>query len=116
MVELALAKPELSPRELAYHIVDHEKTFISESSVYRILKAFDLVASPCYVVLSARDRFEHPTRRANEMWQTDFSVPQKRRERWEIRPPAIGLQERVANHRKRLWSKGMVVSVTEKAS
>src|SRR5271155_5252347 len=31
------------------------------------------------------------------------------------RSPAIGLQEQVANHRKRLWSKAGVVSVTEKA-
>ena len=30
-------------------------------------------------------------------------------------PPAIGLQERIANHRKRRWSKAGVVSVTEKA-
>jgi hypothetical protein len=29
--------------------------------------------------------------------------------------PAIGLQERVANHRKRRWSKAGVVSITEKA-
>ncbi len=29
--------------------------------------------------------------------------------------PAIGLQERIANHRKRRWSKAGVVSVTEKA-
>jgi hypothetical protein len=32
------------------------------------------------------------------------------------RPPAIGLQEQVANHRKRRGSKAQVVSVTEKAS
>ena len=31
------------------------------------------------------------------------------------RPPAIGLQEQVANHRKRRGSKARVVSVTEKA-
>ena len=31
------------------------------------------------------------------------------------RSPAIGLQERVANHRKRRWSTARVVSVTEKA-
>ena len=30
------------------------------------------------------------------------------------RPPATGLQEQVANHRKWLWSKAAVVSVTEK--
>src|SRR5271166_6003803 len=29
--------------------------------------------------------------------------------------PAIGLQERIANHRKRRWSKAGVLSVTEKA-
>ena len=32
----------------------------------------------------------------------------------ESRPPAIGLQEQVANHRKRLGSKSLVVSVAEK--
>ena len=30
------------------------------------------------------------------------------------RPPATGLQEQVANHRKWLWSKAAVGSVTEK--
>ncbi|OHB60048.1 MAG: hypothetical protein A2168_03715 [Planctomycetes bacterium RBG_13_50_24] len=30
------------------------------------------------------------------------------------RPPATGLQEQVANHRKRLWLRVMVVRVTEK--
>lgn len=30
-------------------------------------------------------------------------------------PLAIGLQEQVANHRMRLWSKARVVSVAEKA-
>ena len=30
------------------------------------------------------------------------------------RSPAIGLQERMANHRKRLWLRALVVSVTEK--
>ena len=34
----------------------------------------------------------------------------------EGRSLAIGLQEQVANHRKRLWSKALVVSVTEKVS
>ncbi len=73
VVETALAKPELSPRELAWHLTDSGGTFISESSVYRILKDFDLVASPAYVLLSAKDRFQHPTRRVHELWQTDFT-------------------------------------------
>ncbi len=73
VVETALARPELSPRELAWQITDTEGSFISESSVYRILKAFDLVASPAYVVLTAKDRFDQPTRRVHELWQTDFT-------------------------------------------
>jgi len=73
VVEVALEKPEMSPRELAWHITDTKGTFISESSVYRILKAFDLVTSPAYVVMSAKDRFDHPTRRVHELWQTDFT-------------------------------------------
>ncbi len=32
----------------------------------------------------------------------------------EGRPFGIALQEEIPNHRKRLWSKAMVVSVTEK--
>jgi transposase InsO family protein len=73
VVEAALARPELSPRELAWRITDTEGSFISESSVYRILKAFDLVTSPAYVVLTAKDRFDRPTRRVHELWQTDFT-------------------------------------------
>jgi putative transposase len=73
VVAIALERPELTPRELAWHLTDVHGSFISESSVYRILKAFDLVMSPAYTVLTARDRFEQPTRRVNELWQTDFT-------------------------------------------
>jgi putative transposase len=73
VVEIALGQPEQSPRELAWSITDHEGYFISESSVYRILKANDLVTSPAFRLVSASDRFENPTRRVNEMWQTDFT-------------------------------------------
>ncbi len=41
--------------------------------MYRILKAADLITSPAYVLMSASDRFQHPTERVNEMWQTDFT-------------------------------------------
>ncbi len=39
VVKIALEKPELSPRDLAWEITDRHGSFISESSVYRILKA-----------------------------------------------------------------------------
>ena len=73
VVAIALEKPALSARELAWHITDHEGWFISERSVYRILKRFDLLTSPAYVVLSAADEFKHKTRRVHELWQTDFT-------------------------------------------
>ena len=73
VVEQALEHPELSSRELAVHIVDHHQWYISESSVYRILKERGLITSPAHIVLSASDEFKDKTRRVNEMWQTDFT-------------------------------------------
>ena len=73
VVDVALDQPELTPRELAWHLTDTHEYFISESSVYRILKAHDLVTSPQFVVMSAADAFQSPTRRVHELWQTDFT-------------------------------------------
>ena len=53
------------------HYTDEERYFVSESSVYRILKDADLIASPAYVLMSAADAFQNPTTRVHEMWQTD---------------------------------------------
>jgi len=73
VVDEALYRPELTPRKLAWHITDSQGTFISESSVYRILKEYDLVTSPAYIVLSAADEYRHKTKRIHELWQTDFT-------------------------------------------
>jgi len=72
-VEIALKYPERSPRELAWLITDEHQYFISESSVYRVLKQHDLITSPAYILLSASDSFHTPTKRINELWQTDFT-------------------------------------------
>jgi putative transposase len=73
VVERALETPELSCREVACRITDTEKYFLSESSVYRILKKHDLIVSPAYELMRAADKFQQPTRRINELWQTDFT-------------------------------------------
>jgi transposase InsO family protein len=73
VVSLALAEPEKTPRELAWTITDRCGYFLSESSVYRILKAYDLVPSPAYIVMTAADEFTHKTTRVHELWQTDFT-------------------------------------------
>jgi putative transposase len=73
IVELALDAPELSPRELAVRFTDESKYFVSESSVYRLLKAHDLITSPTYIVIKAADEFRDKTAAPNELWQTDFT-------------------------------------------
>ena len=73
VVKIALEYPEKSPRELACHITDTQEYYISEASVYRILKEHDLVTSPVYTVMTAADKFFQPTRAINELWQTDFT-------------------------------------------
>jgi putative transposase len=72
-VELALELPEMSPRELAWHVTDSQGVFISKSSVYRILKSYDLVTSPAYIVMATADELTLKTRRVHEFWQTDFT-------------------------------------------
>ena len=64
---------QLSPRELAVTYTDDNAYFVSESSVYRLLKAQDLITSPAYTLMQASDTFQQPTMRVNEMWQTDFT-------------------------------------------
>ena len=73
VVDLALKHPEKSSRQLAWYFVDKMGYFISESSVYRILKGFDLVQSPAFEMVSAKEKYEKPTRRVHELWQTDFT-------------------------------------------
>ena len=72
-VELALEHPQLSPRELACKLTDEQQVFISESSVYRILKARGLITSPAYILLHAADEFSNKTAFVHQLWQTDFT-------------------------------------------
>ena len=73
IIELALEQSELSPRELAVRFTDEKRYFVSEATVYRLLKAHDLITSPAFVVIKAADEFKDKTTRPNEMWQTDFT-------------------------------------------
>ena len=73
IVQLALNEPELSPRELATRFTDTKSYFVSEASVYRLLKAHDLIASPAYIVVKAADEFTDKTTAPNQLWQTDFT-------------------------------------------
>ena len=73
VVEIALDQTTLSPRELAHHITDNHGWFISESSVYRILKARGLITSPAWILMQAADEFKDKTTYIHQQWQTDFT-------------------------------------------
>jgi putative transposase len=73
VIDLALKEPELSPRELATAFVDQHQYFVSEASVYRLLKAQGLMTTPAFILLKAADHFAQPTTAINQLWQTDFT-------------------------------------------
>ena len=73
IIELALDQPELSPRELAVRFTEERKYFVSEASIYRLLKANDLITSPAYIIIKAADEFKDKTTAPNQLWQTDFT-------------------------------------------
>ena len=73
IIDLALDEPELSPRELATRFTDKANYFVSEASVYRLLKAHDLITSPAFIVMKAADEFKDKTTAPNQLWQTDFT-------------------------------------------
>ena len=51
-IPVALEQSELSPRELAVRFTDEQKYFVSEASVYHLLKAHDLITSLAYIVIN----------------------------------------------------------------
>jgi len=73
VIDMALEDAELSPRELAVRFTDTQSYFVSESSVYRLLKALDLITSPAFVVIKAANEFKDKPTAPNQMWQTDFT-------------------------------------------
>jgi len=73
VIAFALDQPELSPREIAVGFTDQERTYVSEASVYRLLRAEGLITSPAFIVMKAAERFANPTSAINQLWQTDFT-------------------------------------------
>ena len=73
IIDLALEMPELSPRESAVRFTDQESYFVSEASVYRLLKSRDLLPSPAFIQIKAAEEFHTKTTAPNQLWQTDFT-------------------------------------------
>jgi putative transposase len=73
VLTFALDRPEFSPREIAVAFTDREQSYVSEASVYRLLRAEGLITSPAFIVMKAAERFANPTTAINQLWQTDFT-------------------------------------------
>ena len=73
IVGIALSQPQWSCREIAWNITDNHNYYISESSVYRILKVNGLITTAPFRIMSASDSFHDKTTAVNQMWQTDFT-------------------------------------------
>lgn len=58
---------------MAVTFTDTKGYFVSESSVYRLLKAHDLITSPAFIIIKAADEFHDKTTAPNQRWQTDFT-------------------------------------------
>jgi transposase InsO family protein len=67
----ARASPELSCRQLACKLTDDAGMYVSESTVYRILKKEGLIKPAEIVGFKASKEYHRKTKRPNEMWATD---------------------------------------------
>ena len=67
----ARASPELSCRQLALSITDSSEVYLSESTVYRVLKREGLIKPAEIAGLKAAKEYRRKTRRPNELWATD---------------------------------------------
>jgi transposase InsO family protein len=71
ILTLARASPELSARQLALNLVDAGKWYVSESTVFRILKREGLIKPAEIVGFKAGKEYHRKTRSPNELWATD---------------------------------------------
>jgi putative transposase len=67
----ARASPELSCRQLAWKVTDCGHTYVSESTVYRILKREGLIKPAEIIGFKAVKEYRRKTKRPNELWASD---------------------------------------------
>jgi putative transposase len=73
IVAYALEHPSLSPREVAARLVDLEGRFVSESTVYRVLREAGLVKPPEIQGFPAEKEYRVKATGPNQLWHTDAS-------------------------------------------
>ena len=67
-------EPEILRSQLSrFCLTGADAGHVSEASVYRLLKAHDLITSPAFIVIKAADAFKDKTTAPDQLWQTDFT-------------------------------------------
>jgi transposase InsO family protein len=67
----ARESPELSCRQLACSLTDNGSIYVSESTVYRILKREGLIKPAEIIGFKAAKEYRRKTKHPNELWATD---------------------------------------------
>ena len=65
--------PGAEPARTGHALHRHGELLRLGISVYRLLKAHDLITSPAFIVIKATDEFKDKTTAPNQLWQTDFT-------------------------------------------
>jgi len=71
IVAEARAAPELSCRQLALTITDSKGAYLSESTVYRVLRKAGLIKPAEIIGFKAAKEYRHKTKNPNELWASD---------------------------------------------
>lgn len=71
-IQIAFTNPEKAPKDIAKEFSEIYGSFISESSVYRILNSFDKFENKKIELIRGRNRFAESADDINTIWKTEF--------------------------------------------
>jgi putative transposase len=68
----ATASPDISCQQLAYRLTGSGTMYVSESTVYRILKREGLIRAAEIIGFTAAKGYQGKTKQPNELWVSDW--------------------------------------------